>query len=67
MAARWSPRLGGSLAQRVELGLTVRNLFDAQYRDHASVADYNAISGWEGVAGLSEAGRDIRLSVSLGL
>ena len=45
----------------------MRNLFDAQYRDHASVADYNAIAGWEGVAGLSEAGRDIRLSVSLGL
>lgn len=67
LAARWSPRLGGALGQRVELGLTVRNLFDAQYRDHASVADYNAISGWEGVAGLNEAGRDVRLSVSLGL
>ncbi|OZC04711.1 hypothetical protein BSZ36_11920 [Rubricoccus marinus] len=67
LAARWSPRLGGALGRRVELGLTVRNLFDVQYRDHASVADYNAIAGWEGVAGLYEAGRDIRLSVSLGL
>lgn len=67
LAARWSPRLGGALGQRVELGLTVRNLFDAQFRDHASVADYNAIAGWEGVAGLYEAGRDVRLSVSLGL
>lgn len=46
------------------LNLSVQNLLDEQYIDHSSVADYNHIPGWEGVSGIYEAGRDIRLSVS---
>ena len=53
-------------SENLRVNLAVDNLFDKRYRDHASVADYNNIPGWEGVAGLYEAGRDIRLSVSLG-
>lgn len=56
---RWRP-FGGD---RLTVDLAVQNLFDKQYRDHASVADYNGIPGWEGVAGLYESGRDIRISV----
>ncbi|NHH99135.1 Heme transporter BhuA [Oceanimonas sp. MB9] len=46
------------------LNLSVLNLFDKQYRDHASVADYRHIPGFDFVAGLPEAGRDIRVSAS---
>ena len=49
---------------RLKLGLAVQNLFDEQYRDHSSVGDYTAIPDYEIVAGVYEAGRDIRLSVS---
>lgn len=52
------------LVDKLSLNLAVQNLFNKQYRDHSSVADYNNIPGWEGVAGLYEAGRDIRLSAS---
>jgi len=54
----WTPLADDSL----ELNLAVQNLFDEQYIDHSSVADYNGIAGWEGVSGQPEAGRDIRLS-----
>jgi hemoglobin/transferrin/lactoferrin receptor protein len=50
----------------LKVNLAVNNVFDKLYRDHATVADYNSIPGWGGVAGLYEAGRDIRLSVSFG-
>lgn len=56
----WRPRQ----VEGLRLNVAVQNLFDEQYRDHASVADYNAIPGWEGVAGLYEAGRDIRISAA---
>lgn len=46
------------------VNLSVINLFNEQYIDHSSVADYNDVPGWEGVSGIAEAGRDIRLSVS---
>ncbi len=56
---RWTPFDDDSLA----LNLAVQNVFDEQYRDHSSVAAYNSIPGWEGVAGLYEPGRDIRASI----
>ncbi|MFV3131892.1 TonB-dependent receptor domain-containing protein [Niveispirillum sp. KHB5.9] len=59
--ARWQPLDDDSLT--VTAG--VYNLFDKLYRAHASVADYNAIPGWEGVAGVYEPGRDVRLSVAV--
>ncbi|MEZ9237459.1 TonB-dependent receptor [Shewanella sp. 10N.286.52.A9] len=51
-------------SDQLKVNLAVQNLFDEHYRDHSSVGDYNDIPGWEGVAGLYEAGRDIRVSLS---
>ncbi|MGS0535572.1 TonB-dependent receptor [Pseudoalteromonas sp. SaAl2] len=44
--------------------LSVQNLLDESYRSHGSVADYGHIPGYEGVVGIKEPGRDVRLSVS---
>ncbi len=44
--------------------LSVQNLLDESYRSHGSVADYGHIPGYEGVVGIKEQGRDVRLSVS---
>jgi len=38
-------------------------VFDETYIDHSTVADYQDIPGWEGVSGVTERGRDYRLSV----
>ncbi|WNZ54239.1 TonB-dependent receptor [Microbulbifer sp. MKSA007] len=48
---------------RLNVNLAVQNLFNEQYRDHSSVADYTNIPGWDIVSGVYEAGRDVRLSV----
>lgn len=55
---RWLP------TDSLTVNFGVQNLTNKQYRDHSSVADYNHIPGWGGVAGVAEAGRDIRLSAS---
>jgi hemoglobin/transferrin/lactoferrin receptor protein len=57
---QWRPFGDDKLA----LGIAVYNLFDTSYRAHASVADYNDIPDWEGVAGVMEPGRNLRLTVS---
>lgn len=57
---QWQPFNGDALSVNV----AVLNLFNERYRDHSSVADYTHIPEWEGIAGLYEAGRDLRLSVS---
>ncbi|MEE2878922.1 MAG: TonB-dependent receptor, partial [Pseudomonadota bacterium] len=57
--AEWRPESVPGL--RFNVG--IQNLFDEQFRDHASVADYSDIPGWGGVAGVYEAGRDIRVSI----
>lgn len=57
---QWIPLSDGSLT----VNLAMQNATDELYRDHSSVGDYNHIAGWEGIAGLYEAGRDIRLSLS---
>ncbi|WP_016955741.1 TonB-dependent receptor domain-containing protein [Catenovulum agarivorans] len=46
------------------LDLSIQNIFDETYRSHGSVADFSHIAGYEGVVGLNEPGRDIRLSAS---
>lgn len=56
--AQWEPN------DSILVNFTVQNLFDKLYRDHSTVGDYNHVPGWEGVGGLYEAGRDIRLSVT---
>lgn len=59
--AHWLPT--GSEALR--LTLTVKNLLDKQYLDHASNADFQSIPGFEGIVGLPEPGRDIRLGLAM--
>ncbi len=58
---RWRPFAD----DRVEVLAGVYNLFDEQYRSHASVADYSGIPGYEIVRGIPEAGRNIRLTLAL--
>ncbi|QBF83281.1 TonB-dependent receptor [Shewanella maritima] len=58
--AQWTPLSNDSL----KVNLAVQNLFDEDYRDHSSVGDYSSIPDWGIVAGLKEAGRDIRASIS---
>ncbi|WP_163575084.1 TonB-dependent receptor domain-containing protein [Halomonas faecis] len=53
--ARWQPLVD----DRLTLSLTVNNLLDKQYFDHASYAVYGDVA-----AGLPEAGRDVRMNVA---
>lgn len=55
-------RLLGDESLRVNLA--VQNLLDETYRSHSSVADYGHIPDYEGIVGINEPGRDIRLGVS---
>lgn len=57
---RWRPLHN----ERVEVMAGVYNLFDEQYRAHASVGDYSAIPGYEIVQGLPEPGRNIRVTLA---
>jgi hemoglobin/transferrin/lactoferrin receptor protein len=58
--AQWYPMSGEELS----VNFTVTNLFDEAYRDHSSVGDYTSISGWESVAGVYAAGRDVRVALN---
>tara|TARA_R110000787_G_scaffold40942_3_gene101218 strand:- start:305 stop:745 length:441 start_codon:yes stop_codon:yes gene_type:complete len=57
---QWRP----SLSEDVRITLTVQNIFDKNYIDHASVADFTGLPGYGLVSGYNEPGRDIRLSVA---
>ncbi len=46
------------------LTFTVKNLFDKYYIDHATNGSFEHIPGYEGIVGLSEPGRDLRLTLS---
>lgn len=46
------------------LTFTAKNVFDKYYLDHATNGDYEHIPDYEGVIGLAEPGRDLRLSLS---
>jgi hemoglobin/transferrin/lactoferrin receptor protein len=50
---------------RLTLTMTLKNIFDKQYLDHASNEDFEGISGYEGVRGSYEPGRELRLGVAL--
>jgi hemoglobin/transferrin/lactoferrin receptor protein len=50
---------------RLSLGVAVYNVFDKLYRSHASVADYTSIPDWEGIVGVNEPGRNVRLNISM--
>ncbi|MEM7098071.1 MAG: TonB-dependent receptor [Pseudomonadota bacterium] len=49
----------------LKASLAVTNLFDEEYRDSSSVGDFSAVPGYELVVGPSEAGRDVRLTLSM--
>ncbi|MEC8429688.1 MAG: hypothetical protein VXZ35_14720, partial [Pseudomonadota bacterium] len=51
------------VTQELSLNLAVINLFDKQYREHASVGDFTDNPGYMTV-GPWEAGRDVRLSLT---
>ena len=59
--ARWQPFDN----DRVSIAAAVYNLFDEQYIAHASVANYSGVPDYENVSGLPEAGRNLRLTLSL--
>lgn len=56
---QWRP----STTEDVTITLTVRNVFDKHYFDHASAEDLQQFPGYEGTSGFAEPGRDVRLSV----
>jgi len=58
---RWSPMMDDTLV----LNLTVKNLFDEKYLNHASPEDYSANAGYEAIVGQNDSGRDIRLSAAV--
>jgi len=58
--ARWTPESMKAL----NLTLTVKNLFDKDYLDHATNEDFQHIDGYGGIVGSKEAGREIRVSVA---
>lgn len=49
---------------QLTLSLTLKNVFDKQYLDHASNEDFEGIPGYEGVVGSAEAGREWRLGLA---
>jgi hemoglobin/transferrin/lactoferrin receptor protein len=57
---QWFPQA----IQGLKLNLTLSNLTDKFYRDQATVPDFGHIEGYEGLAGLPQPGRDIRLEAS---
>ncbi|MEH6493927.1 TonB-dependent receptor domain-containing protein [Halopseudomonas sp.] len=59
--ASWLPLQSDDLT----LSLTVKNLLDKQYLDHASNEDFQSIPGYEGIIGSYEPGREIRLGVAM--
>lgn len=59
--AHWLPT--GS--EDLRLTLTVKNVADKQYLDHASQADFQHIEDYEGIVGNMAPGRDIRLGLAL--
>ncbi|UZE97065.1 TonB-dependent receptor domain-containing protein [Alkalimarinus alittae] len=58
--ARWLP----TSSEDITLTLTVKNIFDKQYLDHASSEDLSGSPGYESIAGQPEPGRDIRLTAA---
>jgi hemoglobin/transferrin/lactoferrin receptor protein len=54
---RWSPMADDTIV----LNLTVKNVFDEDYINHSSPADFTANAGYELISGQNDPGRDIRL------
>lgn len=58
--ARWRPTGGDDYA----ITLSIRNLFDKDYLDHATTEDFQHIPGYQGVVGSREPGREFRIGLS---
>lgn len=58
--ARWRP----TGRDDYTITLSVRNLFDKDYLDHATTEDFQHIPGYEGVVGSREPGREFRIGLS---
>lgn len=58
--ARWQP----DWVEGLEFNLSVSNLFNESYLDHATNASYQHFAGYDMVIGQLEPGRDIRLETS---
>lgn len=50
---------------RLVLALSIHNLFDKNYLDHASNEDFQHIPDYEGIVGAREPGREFRLTAAL--
>ena len=59
--ARWRPTGKDDYV----ITLTVKNLFDKNYLDHASNENFQHIPGYEGVIGSREPGREVRLGLAV--
>ncbi|PKF57632.1 TonB-dependent receptor [Alteromonadales bacterium alter-6D02] len=58
--ARWTP----FSEQKLTLNIAIKNLFDKQYLDHASMEDLEHNPGYSGIIGAPEMGRDLRVSLA---
>lgn len=58
--ARWRP----TGRDDYTITLSVRNLFDKDYLDHATTEDFQHIPGYAGVVGSREPGRELRIGLS---
>ncbi|GAB3316526.1 TonB-dependent receptor [Haliea atlantica] len=58
---QWSPRQ----APKLQVTLSVKNVFDEVYLDHGSIEDFTAIPGYEAIVGQRAQGRDLRLGFTL--
>lgn len=56
----WQPLQGDQLT----VSVTLKNLLDKQFLDHASNEDFEGIPGYEGVIGAAEPGREWRLGLA---
>jgi hemoglobin/transferrin/lactoferrin receptor protein len=54
-----------AMPERLTVTLTLKNLLDKQYLDHASNEDFEHIPDYEGIRGSYEPGRELRLGVAL--
>lgn len=58
--ARWRP----TGRDDYTITLSVRNLFDKDYLDHATTEDFQHIPGYVGIVGSPEPGRELRIGLS---
>ena len=58
--ARWRP----TGRDDYTLSVSIRNLFDKDYLDHATTEDFQSIPGYGGIVGSREPGRELRIGLA---